>query len=67
MDDFDIPETFREVGIYLRDIKRDQTEIRTEMSKMKEGQSKLLTLIFTAIIAPIIVGIIVGYVLATSR
>lgn len=62
-EDDDLPQTFREVGIFLRAISRDINEIKEEVDGIKKSVSKLLGVVFTAIIGPIIVAIIVASIL----
>jgi tetrahydromethanopterin S-methyltransferase subunit G len=61
--DNDLPETFREVGIFLRGLKGDIEEVKSEVDDIKKAVSRLMGIIFTAIIGPIIVAIIVASVL----
>lgn len=62
-DDNDLPQTFREVGIVLREIKNDIKELKTEVDGIKNSVSKLIGVVFTAIIGPIIVAIAVASIL----
>jgi hypothetical protein len=66
-EDDDLPQTFREVGIFLRSINRNISELKEEVDGIKRSVSKLAGLIFTAIIGPLIVAIIVAYILKNNN
>jgi len=57
------PQTLREVGIFLTNLKEDIDDIKTEVDEIKSALSKMMGVVFTAIIGPIIVGIIIAAVL----
>lgn len=71
MPDEDPPRTFREVGIFLSQLKtslkelkeEDLLEIKEEVEAIKKLMHQLMGVVFTALIGPILVGIILAYVI----
>jgi len=52
----DIPSTFREVAIILRQVKEDVDEL-------KESQKRITGIVITSILSPLIVGVVLGFIL----
>lgn len=65
--DDEAPETFREVGIFLKNMKEDIKELKDEIDDVKNSISKMMGIVFTALIAPILVGIVLVFVVKPSK